>query len=261
LLSLGGALLLRDAADGSETPCEGADISAVFSSTPALREIRGGEEAVISCDSEIAANLPLMLEPVLEGDDASECLAEINGEYWAAYPTLDGDYVMVPGCPEDGPDMSPCWAEHTIEEGESNPLMGWTSIGLATPTVAVEYARYSHGGFGGGTAVAIRSFDDFAAIFVDWLVNWRLLEGVWEGDTAPYSPTERLFAEASRSAEKRGYWNSKMGEDDQNLDDDQHEDDEYVNDRQENSAYLKLHLSDELVEQVRARLESSSPGT
>ena len=48
LLSVDGVLRLRDAG-GSETPCEGADIAAVISSTPSLREIRAGEAVRISC--------------------------------------------------------------------------------------------------------------------------------------------------------------------------------------------------------------------
>jgi hypothetical protein len=259
LLSADGVLRLRDAG-GSETPCEGADIAAVISSTPSLREIRAGEEVRISCPPEIAAHLPFVLKPVCDDGDSSECYAEVNGDGWKAYPTLDEDYVMLPGWREGEPDMSPCWAEHGFQEGEShqNPLTGHTSIGLATPDVAVEYGRYDAGGFWGGSAVSIRPFDDFPAIFVDWLVNWEVLANLWGGDSLPYSPSVRLFADAAAAADHQGYWNTDMDEDEEETDEDETDEDgddtSYFA-----SARLELHLSDGLIDQVRVRLSSLDP--
>ena len=165
---------------------------------------------------------------------------------------------MLPGGDSDeGPDMSPCWAEHRFEEGEWNPLIGHTSIGLATPGVAVEYGRYDHGGIGGGSAVAIRPFDDFATVFVDWLVNGEVLAGLWDGDSAPYSPTVRLFADAAAAADHQGYWNAEMDEDEAETDEDDEDEDEGTSYCA--SAYLELHLSDGLIDQVRVRLSSLDP--
>jgi hypothetical protein len=253
LLSVDGVLRLRDAG-GSETPCEGADIAAVISSTPSLREIRAGEAVRISCPPEIAAQLPLVLEPVRDGGDCIDRYAKVDGADWMASPTLDEDYVMLPGWDVGyGPDMSPCWAEHTFEEGEShqNPLIGHTSIGLATPGVVVEYGSYDHGGFGGSSAVAIRPFDDFATVFVDWLVNWEVLASLWGGDSAPYSPAVRLFADAAAAANHRGYWDTEMDEDED--EDKEDEGASYC------AAYLELHLSNGLIDQVRVRLGSLDP--
>lgn len=249
-----GLVRIRDI-DGTETRCAATDIEAAICSTPSLREIRAGQTAQISCRPGIAAKLPLLLEPVPDGEDASECYAEVNGESWAAYATLDGDYVMLAGYADDEPEMSPLWAEQGVVEGEWNPLLGYTSIGLATPSVAVEYARYDHGGIGGGCAVAVTPFDDFVSVFVDWLLNGRVLAGLWEGDSLPYSPTVRLFADASAAADKKGRWNNELDRDDQGEGEDGDDDrDEEAQD--EASAYLKLNLPDELVDQVRLRLRS-----
>ncbi|RUP04852.1 MAG: hypothetical protein EKK34_10785 [Mycobacterium sp.] len=164
LLSTGGVLRLHDHT-GIETPCEGLDIAIAISSTASLWEVRAGENVRISCTPEIAAQLPFVLKPLLDGEDCSEHGAEVDGTDWIAYPTIDGDYVMLPGCdPTEGPYMSPCWAEHVFEVGESNPLIGYTSTGLATPAVVVDFGRYDHGGFGGGSAVSITPFDDFATV-------------------------------------------------------------------------------------------------
>ena len=254
LLSVDGALRLRKA-DGSETSCEGEDVAAVISSTPSLREIRAGQQARISCVPEIAAQLPFVLVPVLDGADPDECYVKVNSGGWTAFPTLDGEHVMLPGWDQsDGPDLSPCWATLSVEEGEWNPLFGFTSIGVVSPDVAVEFGRCDPGGLGSESAVAISRFDDFATIFVDWLLHWEMLDSVWYGDVSPTAPTRQLFAEAAAAANKRAGWTA---EGDQGGDDDDDEDE----DEDEESchwaaAYLELFLSDELIEQVRARLES-----
>ena len=89
LLSVDGALRLRKA-DGSETSCEGEDVAAVITSTSALREIRAGQRVRISCAPEIAAQLPFVMVPVLDGADPDECFVKVNGNFWMAFPTLGG---------------------------------------------------------------------------------------------------------------------------------------------------------------------------
>lgn len=259
LLSVDGVLRLRKT-DGSDTPCEGEDAAAVISSTPSLREIRAGSEVRISCDPEIAAQLPFVLVPVLDGADPDECYVKVNGGGWTAFPTLDGEHVMLPGWDQsDGPDLSPCWATLSVEEGEWNPLIGFTSIGVVAPGVAVEFGRCSPGGLGTESAVVISRFDDFATVFVDWLLHWEMLDSVWYGDVSPTAPTVDLFAEAAAATNKCASWSKKMYEDD-GYDQDDHGDGEGKNEDEDTShpaaAYLELFLSDELIEQVRARLKS-----
>lgn len=252
LVSMDGVLKLRDAS-GNETRCEGDDVVAMISSTPALREIRAGQEARITCVSEIVVQLPFVLEPLMEGDDAENLLARVNGESWCAYRTEAGDFAMLPGWdPFDGPAMDPCWAEFDVEQGENNPLQGSTSIGLAMPGVLVEYARYDHGGFGSESAVSIRPFDDFATVFVDWLLNIEVLRGIWGGDSSPYSPTVELFEIAAAAADRKASWTTESDDDEP----DEDEGDEEVEYEVDNSCwtYLNLHLTDSLVEEMRARL-------
>lgn len=245
-----GKFLMRDAS-GNETPCAGANIASVLSSTQSLRRIGAGETVRIRCAPEVVAQLPFVLEPIRSGKDSSGNYATVNGAPWAAYRTVDDDYIMMPGSDEDEePDMSPCWAEHGMEEGEWNPLMGYTSIGLALPGVAVEYGRYDHGGIDSSSAVAVRPFDDFATAFADWLVEGSVHEGLWGGDSAPYSPTVQLFADAADAKDRRGVWSSEMDDEDE---------DEDESESLYALAYLKLHLSAELIEQVRASLRSRDP--
>lgn len=255
LVSIEGTLKLRDAS-GGEMPCAGDDVIAVISSTPALREIRGGQEARITCVPEIVGRLPFVLEPVMESDDTENVSATVNGEQWSAFRTEDGDFAMLPGLdPFDGPSMDPCWAEFRVEEGENNPLIGWTSIGLAMPGVAVEHACYDHGGIGPESAIKIRPFDDFATVFVDWLLNIKVLGGIWGGDSSPYSPTVELFGTAAAAADRKASWSTEEGDDEP----DEDEDDEEVDYEPDNSGwtYLELHLPDSLVEKVRGRLKKS----
>ncbi len=248
LLSVDDGYRLRDT-DGGETPCESKDIAAVIASAPALREIREGEQTEITCGAEIEAQLPLLLTPVGDTGSSAECCAEVNGADWQSCETADGDFVMLPGYWEEGDerDMSPCWAEGYFQLGQSwcNPLIGWTSIGLATPAVVVEYARHDYGGFGGGQAIAIRPLDDFATVFVHWLLNTNVLQQIWEGDSAPYAPAAQLYNDAAVAGDHHGYWDT-----DQDEEDDCEEDDgaNFA------SASLELHLPQQLIDQVRARL-------
>lgn len=256
LVSVGSILILRDSA-GSDTLCEGDDVVAVISSTPGLREIRDGQEARIACVPEIVGRLPFLLEPLMEGGDTENLSATVNGEQWSAFPTEDGDFAMLPGWdPFDGPNMDPCWAEFRVEEGENNPLIGWTSIGLAMPGVVIEYARYNHGGWGSESAVKISTFDDVATVFVDWLLNIEVLRGIWGGDSSPYSPTAGLFETAAAAADRKASWSTEEDDDDEP---DEDEEDEEVDYEVDNSGWthFKLHLPDSLVEEVRGRLKKS----
>lgn len=263
LVAIGQRILLLRGFNAEDEPCDINDPGAVISSTPSLREIRAGEVTRITCEPELAARLPLLLEPHGGGGDIEEFFAEVNGKPWAAFNALDGDFVMLPGYPDE-PDFSP-WAEQGVSFGEWNPLQGWTSIGLATPLVLVEYANYDHGGFGGGSAVAVSAFDDFPSAFVDWLKNWTVLESLWEGDSLPYLPSVELFGEATARADRSAQWSSwtlDMGEDDpvdEEPADDADEDEDGNEDdsgSEEASAYLNLYLSDEQVAEVRAYLDS-----
>jgi hypothetical protein len=251
LLSAGSALWLRDAT-GNETPCNERDIVAAIAARPDLREIHEGQEARITCEVDIAAQLPLVLAPVLDRGDYSECSAEVNGAPWSAFRSITEDYVVLPGYSgnDEGPAMNPCWAEHGVSEGEWNPLTGHTSIGLVTPGVVAEYGRYDVGGIYGESAVAIRPFDDSVTAFVDWLANTDVLEQIWGGDSAPPSPTISLFAAAATAADRTADWSTV---------DDQSDDDETEYDEDSPycaSADLVLHLSDTLIDQIRARLIS-----
>ena len=256
LVSIDGTLKLRDAS-GGEMPCTSDDVVAVVSSTPALREIREGQEARITCVPEIMGRLPFMLEPLMEGDDTENLSATVNGEQWGAFRTEDGDFAMLPGWDSgDGPSMDPCWAEFHVGEGENNPLIGWTSIGLAMSGVVVEYAHYDHGGFGSESAVKIMPFDDFATVFVDWLLNIEVLGGIWGGDSGPNSPSVELFESEAAAVDRKSSWSTEEDDDDEPDEDEEDEEADYEVD---NSGWtrFKLHLPDSLVEEVRGRLKKS----
>lgn len=255
LVSAGGVLTLRDAS-GAETPCEGADVVAAISSTPALREIRDEQEARITCRPEIVGQLPFVLEPVIDDDETETLSAKVNGAPWCAFRTADEGFAMLPGwSSEDGPAMDPCWAEFFVSEGEHNPLQGWTSIGLASPGVAVEYASYDHGGWGPASAVAIRPFDDFAPVFRDWLLGVEVLRGLWGGDSSPSSPGVALFEAAAKDEDRKGSWSTdEIDDDEPDEDEGEEEDEEEVDYEVDNSGWmrLKLHLPDPLIQEVWA---------
>lgn len=257
LISIEGVLKLRDAS-GVETPSAGTDVVAVISSMPALREIRDQQQTRITCIPEIVGQLPLVLEPVTDGDDLESLSAEVNGAPWCAFRTADEDCAMLPGwSSDDAPDMDPCWAEFQVGEGEYNPLIGRTSIGLAMPGIAVEYASYDHGGMGFESAVAIRPFNDFAEVFADWLLNIKVLSGLWGGDSSPSSPGTGLFETAAAAADRKSSWSTEDVDEETDDDDDEDEEADYEVD---NSGWrhLKLHLSDALIDEVRGRLRKSS---
>ncbi|WP_197379981.1 hypothetical protein [Mycolicibacterium mengxianglii] len=236
---------------GSEIVCTGRDVASTIGSTPALREIRAGQQARITCGSEIEAQLPFLLVPVFGDDDYAECLADVNGGSWAVYPTVDGDYVVIPGGDSfDEPDMNPCWAEFEVVEGEWNPLVGYTSIGLLRPGIAIEYARYDHGGIGinSGTVVTVNRIDDFAVVFVAWLRD-SVLGQLWGGDTAPPLNAADLFAEAAGAADRKARWDSEL---DVEVD---AENDESV-DSVPSWAFLALDLSDSDIALVRNKLSA-----
>jgi len=255
LVSVDGVLKLRDGS-GAETTCEGSDAVAVISSTPALREIRDEQEARINCMAEIVSKLPFALEPVTNSDELINLAAKVNGDPWSAFRTDDGELAMLPGGdPEDEPDMAPCWAEFQFGEGEDNPLIGSTSIGTAMPGVAIEYAGYDNGGFGSESAVAIRPFDDFATVFVDWLLNVEVLGGIWGGDSSPGSPGPELFETAAAAADRKAWWNNEADDEDGDDEDEEGDYEEvYYEADLSRWAFLKLHLPDSLIEEVRDRL-------
>lgn len=205
-----GALRVRDTS-GSEELCTGHDVASTIGATPALREIRAGQEARITCGPEIEAQLPFVLVPVFADDDYAECLADVNGDSWVAYPSIDGDHVVIPGGdPFAEPGMVTRWAEFQVGQGEWNPLLGNTSIGLLAPGVAIEYAAYDHGGIGGSSAVAIYRFDHFASVFVDWLLHCEALVQLWGGDSSPPLGAAELFSEAATAADRESRWDSDM---------------------------------------------------
>lgn len=264
LVLANGALRVRDTA-GSEELCTGDDVASIIGSTPALREIRAGQEARITCGPEIEGQLPFLLVPVFADDDYAECLANVNRHGWAVYPTVDGDHVVIPGGdPFAEPDMVTLWAEFQVGQGEWNPLIGNTSIGLLSAGVAIEYAAYDHGGIGGSSAVAICRFDDFASIFIDWLLQSEVLVQLWGGDSSPPLGAADLFSEAATAADRASRWDSDM---DVDLDSDE---DEEVAESMVYWGQLVLHLSDPDVTSVRGQLlartnrsvdESSEPSS
>lgn len=256
LLSKDGVLLLRDCA-GREKPCDGTDIAAVISSMPGLREIRAGEKTRIICSSDIAAQLPFVLQPVPAVGNPNDYYTEVNDDPWMAYPTLAEGNVMLPMSDETEPHVKTRWAEHRVEEGEWKPLIGHTIIGLATSGAVVEFGWYDHGGIDSRSAVSVKPLDDFATAFVDWLLNDEVLRGLWDGDSYPARPVE-LFAQAAAANDHRSSWDSSRDDDAAERD----EDDGY--DTDEDGSYaarasLELHLSHELIEQVRVVLGRRVP--
>ena len=170
LIAQDGALRLRDAA-GNEIPCKETDIASAIGATPALRKVPKRQQARITCGEDVLGQLPALLE--LIPDDAS---LFVNDKAWDAFPTVDSEHVMLPGkCDwECAPEMNPCWAEYRCAEGGrefESQLVGFSSIGLLAPGIAIEHGRTDYGGNGGVAAVSITPFDDFAATFIDWLLR------------------------------------------------------------------------------------------
>jgi hypothetical protein len=251
LLSIDGVFLLRDAG-GRETRCDGTDVVAVISSMPALHELRAGEEARVSCSSEIAAQLPFLLKPIPNVGDPNDYYAEVNAAPWMAYPTLTEGNVMLPMSEETEPHVEARWAEHWVQQGEWNPLVGHTIIGLATPGAVVEFGRYDHGGIDHRTAVSVKRLNDFATAFVDWLLNDEVLHGLWDGDSYPALPGA-LFAQAAAAKDHRASWDSRMDDDEAETDDDGDIDTDEDGSIATRTS-LELHLSNEQTEQVRVVL-------
>lgn len=256
LLCMDGVLLLRHT-DGCEIPCEGTDVLAVISSTPELSEIRAGEETRIHCAPDLAAQLPFALRPVPAAGNTNDYYAKVNDDPWMAYPILTDGSVMLPMSDETEPHVEARWAERQVEEGEWNPLIGRTIIGLATPGVVAEFGWYDHGGIDRRSAVSIKLLDDFATLFVGWLLNDEVLRGLWDGDSYPALPVE-LFADAAAAEDHRASWDSRRDDDEAEMDEDDGDDTD------EGGSYaarvsLELHLSSELIERVRAVLSTRVP--
>ena len=256
LVAEDGTLRLRDA-EGTEIPCKETDIASAISSIPALRKVAKRQQARITCSEEILGQLPTLLEPIPDGASLF-----VNGKGWDSFPTVDGDQVMLPGSShlDDAPEMNPCWADYRCAEGGrdfENQLVGFSSIGLLAPGIAIEHGRTEYGGNGGAVAVSITSFDDFAETFIDWLLWTPILSGFWQGDPYLPSPDVELLADAAIAAEHIGYW-----EHDETPDESEDADDEDVHWKDEGSfacRRLELHLPQELIDEVRARLSAMNP--
>ncbi|QRY53804.1 hypothetical protein [Mycolicibacterium septicum] len=264
LIAEDGALRLRDA-DGNETPCKGTDIASTIGSTPALRKVPKHGQARITCSEDVVGQLPVLLEPIPDGAGLL-----VNGKTWEAFPTVDRDAVMLPGhCDfECAPEMNPCWAEYCCAEGGRSfeaQLVGFSSIGLLAPGIAIEQGRTDYGGNGGAAAVSITSFDDFAATFIDWLLRTPILSGFWHGDRDITSPDVDLFAEAAVATDHRGYWEDDDTPDERDdCDEDEGEDADdgdgyWADEGSFASRSLELHLPQELIDEVRAHLSAMYP--
>ena len=263
LIAQDGALRLRDA-DGNEIPCKETDIASAIGSTPALRRVPKNGEARITCGEDILGQLPALLEPIPDGASLL-----VNGQAWDAFPTFDGDDVMLPGfCGDEcAPEMNPCWAEYSCAEGgrsTENQLVGFSSIGLLTPGIAIEHGRISYGANGGAAAVETTSFDDFAGTFIDWLLSAPILGGFWQGYRWDITaPGVDLFAEAAIAKDHHGYWEHDETADEQNAYD-EGEDGDYENNSWDDEGSfvfrrLELHLPKELIDEVGARLRDMNP--
>lgn len=252
-----GSLRLRDG-DGNETICKENDVASAIGSNPVLLKVPKDQQAHITCGDDLRGQLPALLEPIPDGASLF-----VNGKAWDAFPTVHGNYVMLPGrCDFDYlPEMNPCWAEYRCAEGGrsfENQLVGYSSIGLLAPGIAIEHGRTDYGGNGGQAGVSITPFDDFATCFVDWLLRAPILSSFWQGDRDITTPDVDLFAEAATAADHVGYWK----DDDADDDDDEHddaEDTDYEDDDWEDlgsfaSRSLELRLPQELIDQVRMRL-------
>lgn len=250
LIAEDGALRLRDAA-GNEIPFKETDVASAIASAPALRKVPEGQQARITCGEDLLGQLPLLLEPIPAGAGLF-----VNGKAWDAFPTVDSDDVMLPGkCDWRAPEMNPCWAEYRCAEGGrnfENQLVGFSSIGLLAPGIAIEHGRTEYGGNGGAVAVSVTSFDDFATAFIDWLLHTPILSGLWQGDRWDITtPDVDLFVEAAVATDHEGYW-----EDDETADE---QDDDWAAEGSLASRDLELHLPQELIDEVRARLAAMNP--
>ncbi|MFM8857688.1 MAG: hypothetical protein ACKOI2_10910, partial [Actinomycetota bacterium] len=162
------------------------------------------------------------------------------------------------------PEMSPCWAEYRCAVGGrdfENQLVGFSSIGLLAPGIAIEHGRTEYGGNGGAVAVSLTSFDDFTAIFIDWLLRTPILSGFWQGDRDITTPDVDLFAEAAATADHQGYWeDDDTADEDENEDEDSDDEDVYWEDEGSfASRSLELHLPQELIDEVRVQLGAMNP--
>ena len=250
LIAEDGALRLRDAA-GNEIPCKETDIASAIGSTPALRQVPKRQQARITCGEDILGQLPVLLEPIPDGASLF-----VNDEAWDAFPTVDGNEVMLPGQSylDDAPEMKPCWAEYSCVEGDrEGSVGGHSSIGLLAPGIAIEHGHVGHEGNGGPAAVSITSFDDFAATFIDWLLRTPILSDFWYCYSTITSPGVELFAKAAVATDHRGLWEQVEGEDEEA------EDGSWEDEQSFARRGLELHLPQELIDVVRARLSAMNP--
>lgn len=268
LIAQDGALRLRDT-EGNEIPCKETDIASAIGAMPALRKVPKRQQALITCGEELLGQLPELLEPISDGASLF-----VNDKAWDAFPTLDSGDVMLPGenWLDAAPEMNPCWAEYRCAEGGRNfeeQLVGFSSIGLLAPGIAIEHGRTEYGGNGGAVAVSITPFDDFATIFIEWLLRTPILSGFWQGYRYITTPDVDLFAKAAVATDRQGYWEDDDTADeadecdeDEDEDADADADDEDSNWEDEGSfasRCLELHLTQELINEVRAHLSAMCP--
>lgn len=273
LIAKNGVLQLHDG-QGNDILCKETDAAAAIRLNPALRTVLAHQQARITCGEDILGQLPMLLERI--PDSAS---LFVNGKGWDAFPTLDGEYVMLPGnCGYDfKPEMNPCWAEYSCSQGGrhyESQLNGYSSIGLLAPGVVIEHGRTDYGGNGGKAAVSIAPFDDFAATFIDWLFRPAVLDDLWSGDSFISTPDLDLFNEAAAAEDHVGSWDNSDASDEpkDDEDDDEEDDDDEDDDEEEDdddcwgdescaSRYLELHLPQELIDEVRTRFEPNANRT
>ncbi|MEX7473169.1 hypothetical protein AB4Z39_26070 [Mycobacterium adipatum] len=259
LVAVGGALKLRDG-DGTDLLCDGTDVAAVIAATPALRTVGGSQQVRITCGDDIMGQLPLLLGPV-----PKDAYLLVNDEGWEAFPDAEGDHVMLPGeCDYDcSPELSTWWAEYRCAEGGADfdsQVMGHSAIGLLAPGVAVERGRTDYGGNGGAAAVSVRQFDDFATVFVEWLLRTPILSSFWPGDQAISSPGIELMTEAASAADRHGYWEYNGSPEEPEEVDDETDDQSWDGVGSFASMSLDLRLPPNLVNEVQRRLKSLYPG-
>jgi len=109
--------------------------------------------------------------------------------------------------------------------------------------------------------VWITPFENFAALFVDWLFRTPILSSLWHGDRYITTPEADLFHDAASSPDHVGSWeDDRSTDDDEEYGEDQGEDtedeDEFYAEDEDcyASRDLELHLSPELIDEVRERL-------
>ena len=259
LIEVGGALRLRDG-DGNDILCDGTDVAAVIAAIPALRTVGSRQQARITCGDDIVGQLPLLLRPV-----PKDAYLLVNDEWWDAFPYADRDHVMLPGeCDYDcSPELSTWWAEYRCAEGGADfdsQVMAIRLSACSLPVLQLSAGRTDYGGNGGAAAVSVCQFDDFATVFVEWLLCTPILSNFWPGDQAISSPGIELMTKAASAADRHGYWEVDASPEEPEEVDDESEDTGWDDVGSFASMSLDLHLTPELVDKIRVHLNSLHPG-